>query len=130
MSDTPLWLQVSIPAFTLVGGFVVGRVTKVLDRRQERREEKANRRPRFELTYLNGSAYRLQNIGDAAATGIRVDSGGYPRGRLMRLPAEPFDLATDQPVDFVMSTGINLPKPAALLIHCAELPEGVHVAVP
>jgi hypothetical protein len=48
----------------------------------------------------------------------------------MCLPAEPFDLAKDQPVDFIMPMGINLPRPAALLIHCAELPEGVHVAVP
>jgi len=130
MSDTPLWLQVSIPTFTLVGGFVLGRVTKVLDRKQERRDEEANRRPRFELSRLTSSGYRLQNVGDAAATEIRVDSGRYPRDRLMRMPEEPFDLAKDQPIDFIMSTGINLPKPAALLIRCAELPEGVHVAVP
>jgi hypothetical protein len=130
MSDTPLWLQISVPAFTLVGGFVFGRVTKVLDRRQERRDEQASRRPKFELTHLTGSGYRLQNVGDAAATDIRVDSGMYPRERLMRLPDDPFDLAQDQPADFIMSTGINLPKPAALLVRCAELPEGVHVAVP
>jgi hypothetical protein len=130
MSDTPLWLQVTLPAFTLIGGFVLGRVTKVLDRRQERREEQENRRPKFELTRLTGSGYRLQNVGDAAATGIRVDSGRYPRERLMRMPDEPFDLAEEQPVDFIMSTGINLPKPAALFVRCAELPEGVHVAVP
>lgn len=130
MSDTPLWLQISVPAFTRVGGFVLGRVTKVLDRRQERRDERANRRPRFELTHLSASGYRLQNVGDAAATEIRVDSDRYPRERLMRLPDEPFDLAENEPVDFIMSTGINMPKPAALLVRCAELPDGVHVAVP
>lgn len=36
--------------------------------------------------------YRLQNVSDAAATEIRVDSGRYRRERLMRLPDEPFEL--------------------------------------
>lgn len=79
---------------------------------------------------MSASGYRLQNVGDAAATEIRVDSDRYPRERLMRLPDEPFDLAENEPVDFIMSTGINMPKPAALLVRCAELPDGVHVAVP
>jgi hypothetical protein len=46
------------------------------------------------------------------------------------MPDEPFDLARDQPVDFIMSTGINLPKPAAFVVRCVEIPDGVHVAVP
>ncbi|HWD05830.1 MAG TPA: hypothetical protein VG674_25615 [Amycolatopsis sp.] len=130
MSATPLWLQVVIPASTLVGGFALGRVTKALDRRQQRRDEAANRRPEFQVTRLTGSGYRLHNIGDTGATAIRIDSGSYPRERLMHLPEEPFNLAKDQPVDFIMSTGINMPKPAAFVVRCAELPGGVHVPVP
>lgn len=43
-------------------------------------------------TLVGGVRYRLQNVGDSAATEIRVDSGRYRRERLMRLPDEPFEL--------------------------------------
>jgi hypothetical protein len=41
MSDTPIWLQVCVPAVTLAG-----------------------------------SGYRVQNAGDVAATGVRIDACG------------------------------------------------------
>ena len=132
-----MWLQISVPVFTLAGGFAAGRFAKRLDREQERREAQANRKPKFEVKALPSTRYRLYNIGDAAATGVRVDTSPYPRERLSKMPDEPFDLAVGQPVEFDMPTGAwewtggeVLPKPAAFVVSCAEIPEGVHVVIP
>lgn len=81
MSDTPLWLQVAIPAATLVSGFGLGRLSKRLDRRQETRDIEAARAPHFVLRHHAGTTYRLTNDGDAAADEVRVDPDGYPLTR-------------------------------------------------
>lgn len=132
-----MWLQISIPVFTLAGGVVAGRFVKWLDRNRETREAQANRKPKFEVTALPSSRYRLQNIGDAAATGVWIDTAPYPRESLSKRPGEPFDLAVGQLVEFGIPTGDweftggkVLQKPAAVVVRCAEIPEGVHVVIP
>src|SRR4051812_12765899 len=57
---------------TAVLAFIVGRLSKRLDRRQERKDAKAKLAPAFELEHVSGQAFRLVNVGDADATGVTL----------------------------------------------------------
>lgn len=131
MSNTPLWLQVVIPVGTLFGGFLLGRVSKRLDRRMERKEEEAAKAPSFEIVRTErDNWYMLVNTGDAEATSVTLDLGGFPPKLTRRTPTG-ITLLPDQPSDrFFISGSWQEPKPAHLTVSCDQLDRPVSVLMP
>jgi hypothetical protein len=127
MSDTPLWLQVTIPAATLMGGFTLGRLSSRLDRRQATRDAVAARAPRFVLTHESGSNYRLTNDGDMVADDVRVDPGGYP---LTRDLPDGISLRRGESCIFTIFRAAQVPDPVQFFVTWRDCPESQVLPVP
>lgn len=93
------WFDLVKIGVTAVVAFLLGRVSRRLDRRQDRKDAEAKRAPDFELKPVGGVRFRLVNTGDADATGVTLNLAGHPE-----------DLARDVPrrIDLAEGEGHSL----------------------
>jgi hypothetical protein len=129
----PTWLQITLPILTaLLGGtvgFGFGRLGKVMDRRQERKEAEAAKAPDFMITHVDGVLYRLINDGDVDASGVRFDLSGVPDYQVREAP-EGVRIPIRDGHEFSIMSADELPLPSRLLVVCDQLSEPVAVRVP
>jgi hypothetical protein len=90
VADNPVvdwnWFDLIKVGVTAVLAFGAGRLSKRLDRRQERKDAEAGLAPAFVLEHESGRRFRLVNIGDADATGVTLDLGDHPKGLTRDVP--------------------------------------------
>jgi hypothetical protein len=128
----PLWLQICLPFLTAFLGFGLGRLGGAVDRRRQRREVAALRAPAFVMSWETGHRFRLSNVGDAAATNLRVDFGNeaYRNQKVLDFH-EPEVLGPGESFTFLMTNSRVERRPDQVRVSCDELPDvGMPVAVP
>lgn len=132
----PVWLQVVLPLFTAVLGFGFGRLSKVLDRRQERKDAQEllakaekNRKPRFLVDHVRGELYRLVNVGDLGASGVHFDDKDESLAQISGRP-ERIQLGIKASHEFYICLTDQLPMPSRLLVACDQLDEPEPVSIP
>lgn len=119
-------LKVGLPA---VLGFFAGRLSKRLDRRQERKDEDSAKAPEFALTHEKGSRFRLTNTGSAPATNVTLDLGDHPVGLTRDVPVKA-DLAKDGSTTFIIGSNFGQRRPHQCMVTCDELASPVPLAIP
>ncbi|TKG57950.1 hypothetical protein [Prauserella endophytica] len=128
----PVWLQIVLPIVTAGVGFGLGRLGGALDRRRERRDTEAARAPVFEFTWVGGHRYRVMNVGDASASGIRLhfDDERFEAQNVVDMPDPVPALQPGESFTFMMVGTMGLPLPHQIRLFCDELPDGKPLPVP
>ncbi|WP_410596500.1 hypothetical protein [Amycolatopsis sp. lyj-23] len=132
----PVWLQIVLPVFTAVLGFGLGRLSKALDRRQERKDEQAlqakaeeARKPRFVVEHVRGELYRLVNVGERDASGVYFDDKDESFTQIGGRP-ERIQLGVRAAHEFNICVTDQFQMPSRVLIICDQFDEPEPASIP
>ncbi|MDQ0377932.1 hypothetical protein [Amycolatopsis thermophila] len=123
------WLEAAKIGGPAIITFFLGRLSTRLDRRREAKQAEAAKRPEFAIHRVDGDLYRLLNVGEMDATGVRFDLAGVEPDQVREGP-DGIDLPIRDGHEFYIITAEELPAPSRLLVICDQLDAPGPVAVP